>query len=116
MSNSNVTTNPKKLYLHVGGVEWKGIDFGPLLAAGVALTGAPTIGTIATGLSAASEEVNSTAFYDADPNVAPIAADEGVIALFTATTAGEYTFTVSCGTDDGQTLVVSTTFVVEEPA
>lgn len=111
---SQVETNPTTLYMHTSEVSRKGFDFGPLLPDGITLTGTPTIViTPSSGLAAASIAVNTGEFADADNARLPIAANEGVTAMFTASTAGTYTLVITCGTSDSQTLPVNSTIVVE---
>ena len=111
---SAVGTKPATLYLHRDDVAWKGVDFGPLLAEGVTLTGGAAI-TIdpAMGLDVSNEAINSVEFSDADPNVAPIAEDEGVIGKFDPLMEGEYTVTFAADTSDGQHLAVDVQMVVQ---
>lgn len=105
---SSVSTTPEVLHMHVNDVGWKGFDFDPILPAGESLTGTPTISiSPSSGLAAASVGVTASAFYDADPEIDPIAIGSGVIAKFTATVAAKYTVTVTCGTTNGQTLSVT---------
>lgn len=111
---SAVGTTPKTLYLHRNDEAWKGVDFGPLLAAGVTLSGTPTITVDPdTGLTVSNEAINSAEFSDADPNVAPIAEDEGVIGKFDPSAEGEYTVTFQADTSDGQHLAVDVQMVVQ---
>lgn len=114
MATTRVGSTPGILYLHRGDAAWKGIDFGPLLVAGVVLSGTPTISILpATGLTASSVQRNSSTFSDADAGVTAIVANEGVIAKFDPSAVGRYVVTATCDTDDDQTLAVDVTFVVK---